>query len=108
MDRKNEIILVKIIECIEKINRYISTVGMPDFLTDSKLIEACVFNLLQIGELANRLDSDFQQKHTDVPWHKMRGLRNRLVHNYEGVNFELVWDIIKIDLNALKKQLEEI
>ena len=50
------------------------------------LAEACVFNLSQIGELVRYLDRDFIEQHSDVPWAQMRGLRNRIIHDYEGVN----------------------
>ena len=50
------------------------------------LVEACVFNLSQIGELVRHLDRDFIEQHSDVPWAQMRGLRNRIIHDYEGVN----------------------
>jgi len=108
MGNKNVIIVMKIISYIDKIALYLSDIDKSSFLSDTKLIEACVFNLLQIGELANRIDEIFQQKHNNIPWHKIRGLRNRLVHDYEGVNLELVWDVVKHDLNALRKQLENI
>jgi len=108
MGNKNHILIAKTIAYIDRINEYSANVEMTAFLEDSKLIEACVFNLLQIGELANRFDNDFQQTHANIPWHKMRGLRNRLVHDYEGVNLELVWDIINNDLSILKEQLDSI
>jgi len=108
MDNKNTIIVMKVIAYIDKITSYIADIDKSTFLSDTKLIEACVFNLLQIGELSNRVSEEFQQKHNSIPWHKMRGLRNRLVHDYEGVNLELVWDVVKGDLGVLRTQLENI
>jgi len=108
MDNKNVVLVMKITSYIDKIALYLSDIDKSTFLLDTKLIEACVFNLMQIGEFANRVDENFQQIHKNIPWHKMRGLRNRLVHDYEGVNLELVWDVVKHDLNALRKQLENI
>ena len=74
-------------------------------MVNSQLIEACVFNFLQMGELAGRIDENFKKSHSDIPWHKLRGLRNRLVHDYEGVNIELIWDIISNDLGDLLSHL---
>jgi len=108
MKNRNYILISKIIGYIDKINDYSTNIDKSDFLNDSKLIEACVFNLLQIGELTSRLNEDFRSNHTEVPWQKIRGLRNRLVHDYEGVNLELVWDIIDNDLNSLCNQLISI
>ncbi len=69
------------------------------------MVEACVFNLSQIGELVNKLDKEYLSKHHEIPWLKMRGLRNRIVHDYEGVNLNLIWEIIEMDIKALKEQL---
>ena len=65
-------------------------------------------NLSQMGELVRKLDDQFIKEHTSIPWNQIRGLRNRIVHDYEGVNLILIWDVIKIDLPELKKQLLDI
>lgn len=71
-------------------------------------MEACVFNLSQMGELANRIDDDFAAAHPEVPWRHIYGLRNRIVHDYEGVNLQLIWEIISDDLSPLKDTLSNI
>ncbi len=72
------------------------------------LIEACVFNLSQMGELVNKLDDAFIEKNQHISWHKIRGLRNRIVHDYEGVKMILIWEIVSSDLPNLKNDLEEL
>ena len=72
---------------------------------NSMMVEACVFNLSRIGELVNKLDKEYLSKHNEVPWFKIRGLRNRIVHDYEGVNLNLIWEIIDMDIKILKEQL---
>ena len=67
-----------------------------------------MFNLSQIGELVRHLDTDFKTSHTSIPWHQLYGLRNRIVHDYEGVNLALVWEIISDDLPEFKKKLLDI
>ena len=67
-----------------------------------------MFNLSQIGELANKLEDDFTGAHPDMPWRALYGLRNRIVHDYEGVKFRLVWDIIREDLPGLIVKLKNI
>lgn len=79
-----------------------------DFESDTQLAEACVFNLSQIGEYANRFNEDFLEMYSEIPWYQIRGLRNRIVHDYEGVNLSLVWDIIQEDLPDLYTKLEQI
>ena len=105
MADKDYILVQKIIGHIDKINEYITNMEQSVFLADTKSVEACVFNLLQIGELTGKIDKQFRDTHFDIPWHKIRGLRNRIVHDYEGVKLEIIWDIVKNDLPVLSEQL---
>ena len=105
---KNKIIVEKIIKYISKIIDYTKNIGHDDFVKDSILVEACVFNLSQIGELANKIDKDFEENNKRIPWRVMYGLRNNIVHDYEGVNLVLIWDIVKEDLPELNVQLKEL
>lgn len=105
---KNKIIIEKILKYISKITDYTQNSEYDDFIGNSILVEACVFNLSQIGELANRIDKDFEENHKSIPWRVMYGLRNRIVHDYEGVNFVLIWDIVKDDLPELYEQLDKL
>ena len=72
------------------------------------LTEACVFNLSQIGELANRVDTAFAEAHPEIPWRLLYGLRNRIVHDYEGVNLQLIWETLQEDLPVLLESLHKI
>ena len=105
---KNKIIVEKIIKYISKVLEYTKDTGYDAFLSNSILVEACVFNISQIGELANKIDNDFEQSHPEIPWRVMYGLRNKIVHDYEGVNLVLIWDIVKEDLPELNTQLEQL
>ena len=105
---RNSIIVEKMIRYSEKVLRYCDGVDYDMFLGDSKLVEACVFNLSQMGELANEVDDDFAGKYPSVPWRQIYGLRNRIVHDYEGVNLQLVWQIIQDDLPMLIRELKSI
>jgi uncharacterized protein with HEPN domain len=61
-----------------------------------------------IGEAANRVSSDFQGQHPHIPWGQIIGLRNRLVHGYDSINLDVLWQIIAEDLPSLIEQLEAI
>ena len=61
-----------------------------------------------MGELANRVEDDFARAHPEVPWRLLYGLRNRIVHDYEGVNLQLIWEIISDDLAPLRDALSKI
>ena len=105
---RNEVVIQKMTAYIEKIFGYCEKQTYENFEKNSVLIEACVFNLSQLGELVTKLDTDFVETHSEIPWRQMRGLRNRIVHDYEGVNLILVWEIITNDLPDLLKRLREI
>lgn len=105
---RNNIIITKMLGYIEKILSYCEGINYESFVSNSLLTEACVFNLSQLGELTTKLDSEFTAKYPDIPWNQMRGLRNKIVHDYEGVNLVLVWEIISSDLADLKEQLKRI
>lgn len=105
---KNRVIISKILIYIEKILRYSNKMSYEDFIKNELVVEACVFNLSQIGELANKLDLDYKKKYSNISWNQIYGLRNRIVHDYEGVNLKLVWEIIRYDLPELQNNLKDL
>ena len=105
---KNDIIVSKMLGYIEKILKYSANMSYEDFVKNEMVVEACVFNLSQIGELANKLENTFRQEHKHIAWKQIYGLRNRIVHDYEGVNLRLVWEIIESDLPDLRDKLKSL
>ena len=105
---RNDIIVGKLIGYTDKVLAYCEGISYEGFCKDSKLVEACVFNLSQMGELANRVDDAFADVHPSIPWRLIYGLRNRIVHDYEGVNLQLIWEIIHDDLPGLRSELAKI
>ena len=105
---KHNTIVEKILKYVSKIIDYTNGIEYDAFVKNSILVEACVFNLSQIGELANKIDKDFEENNAQIPWRVLYGLRNKIVHDYEGVNLVLIWDIVKEDLPELKSQLDEL
>jgi uncharacterized protein with HEPN domain len=95
-------------EAIEKTNRHISGFSYEQFLKDEKTIDAVIRELEIIGEASNNISKEFQNAHPELPWFQMISMRNRLIHEYFGVNEEVVWKTCQKDLPPLKKQLEEI
>ena len=105
---KNEIVLKKMLIYTMKIMDYCAGYNYEGFIADTKLVEACVFYLSQIGELCRVVDESFAEEHSEIPWREMNGLRNRIVHDYEGINFRLVWEIISGDIPELQEILQEM
>lgn len=108
MDRKDWIALQKIkghadiaISFCKEINAY------EDFKEDIKTNMACVFALMQIGELSKgALSEKIKSEITDIPWHNLNGLRNRIVHGYDDIDYQTIFDTIKNDLPELSRKIE--
>jgi uncharacterized protein with HEPN domain len=108
MANKNYFIIGKILEHIAKIKVYCQDANFASFVSDERLQELCAFNLTQMGELVNRMDNEFIASYPAIPWRNIRGLRNRITHDYEGIDFRIIWDVIENDLGDLQAKLEDI
>jgi uncharacterized protein with HEPN domain len=95
-------------EAAEKILKYTNGLSFEDFLTDDKTIDAVVRNFEIIGEASLRIDEDFRLENPQIEWKKLRGFRNRIVHDYFGIDYEIVWSILSEDLEELIFQLEQL
>ena len=108
MKDKDKIIIKKIIVYIEDIKTYVGNMQAEEFFEDKKTITACAFSISQIGELAKEVSEDLRFKYNDIKWSAIRGMRNKIVHDYEGINLEVFWGTIKNSLPDLKLSLEKI
>ncbi|HAF70682.1 MAG: Nucleotidyltransferase [Acetothermia bacterium 64_32] len=97
-----------ILESIARIESYVADLAYEDFLADNKTQDAVVRNLEIIGEAARHIPQDVQSQHPGIPWAQLIGLRNRLIHGYFVVDYEIVWDIVKNELPGLKRKLAAI
>ncbi len=96
--------LLDIKEAIENVQKYASR-GRDAFRKD-ELIQTWVLHHIQIlGEAAARLSDEFQEKHSDIPWFKIIGMRNILVHDYFGIDIDAVWSVVENDLPVLSEQI---
>jgi uncharacterized protein with HEPN domain len=77
-------------------------------MNDSKTVDAVIRNFEIIGEATNRLPDDFKEKTSDIDWHRIRGFRNRIVHDYFGIDYTIVWEIKNNFLPGLIASLSEI
>ncbi len=106
--RDRNILLNDILESLKKIKKYMDGMTFEDFLKDDKTIDACVRNFEIIGEVSSKIDEDFKLLHPEIEWNRMKGLRNRLIHDYSGIDYELVWNIISEYLDDLENQIQKI
>ena len=106
--RSSDLLLLDMKEAAEKILKYTKGLSFEDFLADDKTIDAVVRNFEIIGEASLRIDEDFRFEHPQIEWKKLRGFRNRIVHDYFGIDYEIVWSILTQDVEELVFQLDQL
>ena len=99
--------LQDILDAINMIESY-SVSSYKEFLEDSRTQDAILYNLIIIGEAASRISDQYKEKHPEVPWSAMIGTRNIVVHGYDQVKLQIVWEILQRDLSSLKSQINSI
>jgi uncharacterized protein with HEPN domain len=106
--RDNQLLLLDMKESAKKILKYTEGMSLEDFLNDEKTIDAVVRNFEIIGEASNRIDDEFKIENPQIEWRKLKGFRNRIVHDYFGIDHEIIWTIIEQDLDELLFQLDQL
>ena len=101
-------ILEDIVDSIERITAYVDNMSYDEFTADLKTQDAVVRNIEIIGEAAKQLPYTFTVAHSDIPWRALAGTRDRLIHDYSGVNYDIVWAVIVSDLPSLRARIREI
>ena len=98
--------LEHIVEAIERVQRYTTSMTEQGFLQDEMTQDAVVRNIEVIGEAAKNIqqvDPDFSSKHAEIPWQVIYAMRNRLSHGYDTIDYEIVWNLIQNDLPNLHR-----
>jgi uncharacterized protein with HEPN domain len=105
MPRDSRVYLEDILEATRKITTYTGSFSKATFLEDEKTIDAVVRNLEVIGEAVKKLPEDLRVQHSAVEWKKIAGLRDILIHEYFGLDSEIVWDIVQNKVPALDREV---
>jgi uncharacterized protein with HEPN domain len=100
--------IADILECIDKIRRYTKGYTFDDFQDDQKTIDSVLRNLEIIGEAARHVPTEIQAYYPDLPWAEMLTMRNIVIHEYHGVNLQIIWQTVKEDLPRLVSPLKRI
>lgn len=100
--------LADILTAIAEIDDFTHEMNYEEFTTDKKTINAVIRSLEVLGEATKHIPAPFRKKHPDIPWSKMAGLRDVLIHDYMGVDLMTVWKVAKERLPEVKEQIEKL
>jgi len=105
---KNDRVYIRhILDAIDKVDQYVQ-VGYDDFMAHSHWQDAVIRQLEIVGEATKRLSEELRARYPDVPWRRIAGLRDVLIHDYMGVDLEAVWQVSQNNVPKLKEQLRGI
>ena len=79
-----------------------------EFVEDKKTVNAVIRSLEIMGEAANKIPPEIREKYSDIPWKYIAGMRDKLIHEYHGVDLEIVWEVVQHELHPLKPKFEKI
>jgi uncharacterized protein with HEPN domain len=108
MPRDYKVYLEDILEAIGKIQRYTANLSQEAFSGDERTLDAVVRNLEIIGEASKKVPGKIRSKYPEVEWKRIAGLRDILIHEYFGIDIDIIWDIVQNKLPVLEKQINQI
>ena len=100
--------LIHMLEAAQKINQYVQGETRDSLETDEKLALALVRLIEILGEAASKVSKERQAELTQIPWREVIGMRNRLVHAYFDIDYDIVWDTVTLNIPALMEALEDL
>ncbi|MCY3729002.1 MAG: DUF86 domain-containing protein [Nitrospira sp.] len=107
MDR-DFVLLMDILSSARMIQAYVKDIVLDQFLKDTQLQDSVIRRFEIIGEAAGRISSQFQEKYEEIPWSEMRGMRNRMIHRYDDIDMNIVWNTAQEDIPHLLAIIEPL
>lgn len=108
MKRDYRVYIDDIVEAVKKIEKYSKAKTWNTFQKDEMAIDAIVRNFEVIGEATKRVPESIRRKYPDIPWKTMSGMRDKLIHEYFGVNTQTLWKTVKEDLPGVRSRIEAL
>jgi uncharacterized protein with HEPN domain len=107
MPRDNES-LIDIERAIRRILRYTNNISRAELEMNDEKVSAILYQIAVIGEATKRLSQEFRQQHPEIPWRDIAGMRDVLIHKYDQVDFDVIWDVVQSKLPELLTLLEPL
>lgn len=108
MKRDYVLYIKDILDCVEKIEDFVGDMDFDEFVKDDKTTSAVVRKLEIIGEATKNIPEEMRVKYQEIPWSDMARMRDKIIHFYFGVDYEIVWKAIKERLPTLKRQIKKL
>ncbi|MEM4347889.1 MAG: DUF86 domain-containing protein [Candidatus Altiarchaeota archaeon] len=100
--------ILDILDSIKAIESFVEGYAFEDFAKDRKTVDAIIRNLEIIGEAAKNVPKDIKKKYGEIPWKEMAGMRDKLIHEYHGVDLEIIWKVVVERLPTIRPFFEKI
>ena len=108
MKRDYRLFIKDIIAAMESIEGFVEGMSFEELMQDDKTASAVIRKFEIVGEATKRLSDELKEEHPEIPWKRMAGMRDRLIHAYFGVDYKLVWEAIKAEVPSMKLKLQEV
>ena len=100
--------LIDIATAINRILRYTTNVSRDELEANDEKLSAILYHITIIGEATKRISPSFRQQHPELPWREMAGMRDVIVHEYDQLDFDVIWDVVQNKLSELQTLLEPL
>ena len=100
--------IADILNAVREVEEFTEGMNFKTFLTDKKTINAVIRSLEVMGEATKHIPEDVREQYPDIPWKRMAGIRDKLIHEYSGVDLEIIWSVIKEELPPIEPLIEKV
>jgi len=100
--------VLDVLSSIREIEEFIKDMSFNDFIKDRKTVNAVIRSLEVMGEAVKKIPQEIRDKYPKIPWKYIAGMRDKLIHEYHGVDLEIIWEVIKKEIPSLKPEFEKV